>query len=416
MSEFIAVKGGTLIDCTGAPPLREVVVLVQGSRIMDVGTAKDVDIPKGAEVIDAKGRTVMPGLMDLHVHVFQAIGEANPLQRFMVPHSMNIMYAVKHLREMLEAGFTTARDLVYPFADYSGRDMVVVKTAIERGMVRGSRLVTAGVVAPTAGHLDVIRPIFLRTPEMTADGVHEVRKQTRLCLREAVDWIKTTTTGGMAGSMLNQPGYPNYTVEELRVIVEEAHAVGARVASHSEGIIGCRNAAEAGIDTLEHATELDEGVIEQILRKDLSITLTDGLHIYEEEVLHRKSAYLPKKLGGRPFEEVGIESHRKAYEAGVNIAMGTDCGPILPPGRNAYELEANVRQLGMSPMDAILTATRNAAKALGRLDELGTLEKGKIADLLVVDGDPLRDIRVLQDHGRIKVVMKDGRVEVDRRP
>jgi imidazolonepropionase-like amidohydrolase len=317
---------------------------------------------------------------------------------------------------MLEAGFTTARDLVYPFADYSGRDMVVVKTAIERGMVRGSRLVTAGVVAPTAGHLDVIRPIFLRTPEMTADGVHEVRKQTRLCLREAVDWIKTTTTGGMAGSMLNQPGYPNYTVEELRVIVEEAHAVGARVASHSEGIIGCRNAAEAGIDTIEHATELDEEVIEQILRKDLSITLTDGLHIYEEEVLHRKSAYLPKKLGGRPFEEVGIESHRKAYEAGVNIAMGTDCGPILPPGRNAYELEANVRQLGMSPMDAILTATRNAAKALGRLDELGTLEKGKVADLLVVDGDPLRDIRVLQDHGRIKVIMKGGRVEVDRRP
>ena len=178
MSDVIAVKGGTLIDCTGVPPLKDGVVLVQGSRILDVGAAKDVDVPEGAEIIDAEGKTVMPGLMDLHVHVFQAIGEANPLQRFMIPHSMNIMFAVKHLREMLEAGFTTVRDLVYPFADYSGRDMVVVKTAIERGMVRGSRLVTAGVVAPTAGHLDVIRPIFLRTPEMTADGVHEVRKQT----------------------------------------------------------------------------------------------------------------------------------------------------------------------------------------------------------------------------------------------
>jgi len=171
MSDILAIKGGSLLDCTGAPPIKEGAVLVQGSRILDVGGTRDVDIPKGARIIDAKGMTVMPGLMDLHVHVFQAIGEPNPLQRFFVPHSMNLMYAVKHLREMLEAGFTTVRDLVYPFADYSGRDMVAVKTAVERGMIRGSRLVTAGVVAPTAGHLDIIRPAFLRTTEMTADGV-----------------------------------------------------------------------------------------------------------------------------------------------------------------------------------------------------------------------------------------------------
>jgi len=413
--EIVAFKGGLLIDGTGGPIVEDSTVLVRGGRILEVGPSRKVRAPREAKAIDAGGKTIMPGLMDLHVHVFQMIGETNPLTRFFAPPSLNVLYAVKHLGQMLDAGFTTARDLVYPFQNYTGRDLVAVRTALERGLVRGSRLFTAGVVAPTAGHLDVIRPAPLRLPEMTADGVHEVRKQTRVCLREAVDWIKTTTTGGMAGSMLNQPGYPNYTVEELRVIVEEAHAVGVKTASHSEGIVGCRNAVEAGIDTLEHATELDDDLIERILREDISITLTMGLYIYQEEVLHEKSSYLPKTLGGRPFHEVELESHKRAYTAGVNIAMGTDCGPILPPGKNAYELEAYVHRLGMSPMDAILTATRNSARALGKLGELGTVEEGKIADLIMVDGNPLKDIRVLQDPNRMKIVMKDGVIEVDRR-
>ena len=266
--EIIAVKGGLLFDGTGAQPVEDGVVLVKGSKIADVGPSKEVNVPEGARVIDARGMTVLPGLMDLHVHIFQMIGAENPLERFLIPPSLSLLYAARHARDLLEAGFTTARDLVYPFPDYSGRDMVSLRKAIERGLVRGCRLFVAGVVTSTASHLDVIRPAPLREMCVTADGVDEVRKQTRACLAEEVDWIKTTSTGGMAGSMLNQPGYRNYTVEELEAIVDEAHSMGVRVASHSEGIVGCRSAVKAGIDTIEHASELDGDLIEEILRKD----------------------------------------------------------------------------------------------------------------------------------------------------
>jgi imidazolonepropionase-like amidohydrolase len=413
--EIVAVKGGLLFDGTGAQPVEDGAVLVKGSKIADVGPSKEVNVPEGARVIDARGTTVLPGLMDLHVHIFQMIGAKNPLERFLIPPSLSLLYAAKHARDLLEAGFTTARDLVYPFPDYSGRDMVSLRKAIERGLVRGCRLFVAGVVTSTASHLDVIRPAPLREMCVTADGVDEVRKQTRACLAEEVDWIKTTSTGGMAGSMLNQPGYRNYTLEELEAIVDEAHAMGVRVASHSEGIVGCRSAVEAGIDTIEHASELDDDLIEEVLRKDLYVVPTMAPSHYRTDVLGLPSVYLPKELSGRSFYEVHLESQRRAHEAGIKMAMGTDCGYVFPPGKNAYELELYVRMIGMSPEEALLTATRNAADALGRLDDLGTIEEGKIADLVVVEGNPLEDIKILQNPSNIRVVMKEGKIEVDRR-
>jgi imidazolonepropionase-like amidohydrolase len=205
-------------------------------------------------------------------------------------------------------------------------------------------------------------------------------------------------------------------MDELKVIVDEAHAMERRVASHAQGIIGCRNAVEAGVETLEHAMHLDDELIEEILKKDISITMTMSVGRYAREAGIKTSySYLPKLLDGRPSGEVSMESRKKAMEAGVNIAMGTDCGHLFPPGKNAYELDVYVRVLSMSPMDAILTATKNSAKALGRLNDLGTIEKGKIADIIIVDGNPLKDIKVLQDLNRIKVVMKEGKIEVDRR-
>lgn len=416
MSEdIVVVKGGLLFDGTGAPPVEDSAVLVKGSRIEGAGSSKDVNVPEDARVFDASGMTVLPGLMDIHVHIFQMIGAENPLERFLIPPSLSLLYAAGHARDLLEAGFTTARDLVYPFPDYSGRDMVSLRKAIDRGLVRGCRLFVAGVVTSTASHLDVIRPAPLREMCVTADGVDEVRKQTRACLAEEVDWIKTTTTGGMAGSMLNQPGYRNYTVEELEAIVDEAHSMGVRVASHSEGIVGCRSAVEAGIDTIEHASELDDELIEEILRKELYVVPTMAPSHYRTEVLGLPPVYLPKELGGRSFYEVHLESQRRAHEAGVKMAMGTDCGYVFPPGKNAYELELYVRMIGMSPEEALMTATRNAAEALGRLDDLGTIEEGKIADLVVVEGNPLEDIKILQNMSNIKVVMKEGKIEVDRR-
>ena len=412
---FTAVKGGLLWDGTGADPIKDGVVLVEGSKIVGVGSSKDVEIPKGANVIDASGKTVMPGLMDLHVHIFQMIGPLNYLERFMIPNSLSLLYAVKHARQLLEAGFTTCRDLVYPFPEYTGRDAVALRTALEQGLVSGCRLSVAGVVTSTASHLDVIRPMPLRGTHITADGVDEVRKMTRLCVAEQVDWIKTTTTGGMAGGFTNDPNFRNYSLEELKVIVEEAHGFDLRVASHSEGKIGCANAAGAGIDTIEHASELDDDTIEVILKKGLYTIPTLAPSYYRGEYLGLPSQYLPKKLGGKPFDVRHLESQKAALETGVKMAMGTDCGHVFPPGRNAWELQLYVEKLGMSPGEALLLATRNAADALGRLSELGTLEAGKTADLIVVDGNPLENIGVLQEVDRVKVVMKDGVVEVDRR-
>jgi imidazolonepropionase-like amidohydrolase len=243
------------------------------------------------------------------------IGPLNYLERFMVPKSLSLLYAVKHVRQLLEAGFTTCRDLVYPFPDYIGRDVVSLRTALERNIVQGCRLEVAGVVTSTASHLDVIRPITLRDLHITADGIDEVRKMTRKCISEQVDWIKTCTTGGMAGGFTNNPNFKNYTLDELEVIVEEAHSYGLKVASHTEGVIGCWNAAEAGIDTIEHASELNDEIIEIILRKDLYTIPTLAPSYYRSEVLGLPTQYLPKKLGGKPFDKRHLESQKLALRA-----------------------------------------------------------------------------------------------------
>ncbi len=411
------IKGGTLIDGTGASPITDAAIFIKNSKIEKIGTIDDVKSSTEKKIIDATGKTILPGLIEMHVHPLSVGHSSNPTDRYFAPNSLKLLYAVKNLSEMLRKGYTTVRIMHGNLLeqDPRGRVLVSLRTAIERGVLKGCRLFVAGVCTSTAGHLDLIRPSPLRMPEMTADGVDEVRKQTRICLREEVDWIKTTSTGGMAGSMHNQPSNRNYTVDELKVIVDEAHAMQKKVASHSQGIVGCRNAIEAGVDTLEHAVHLDDELIEEILKKDLTITITVGGGYRREVLGETTSHYLPKLIDGRPSREVGKESRRKAMEAGVNIAFGTDCGHLFPPGKNAYGLEICVRDLSMSPMDAILTATKNSAKTLGRLNDLGTIEKGKIADMIIIDGNPLKNIKVLQDLNRIKVVIKEGKIEVDRR-
>jgi imidazolonepropionase-like amidohydrolase len=413
--QIIALKNGKLWDGTGSDILDDSVVLIDEKSIIDVGSSKDIEIPKKAETIDAKGGIIMPGLMDLHVHLFQMIGPLDYHERYLVPESMSLLYAVKHVKQLLEAGYTTCRDLVYPYPEYTGRDAVQLRTALEQRIIKGCRLEVAGVVTSTASHLDVIRPHPLRYLHTTADGVDEVRKMSRVCIREQVDWLKTCTTGGMAGGFTNDPNFRQYTIEELKVIVEEAHSFGIKAASHTEGIIGCRMAAEVGIDTIEHASELDDDTIEMIIKKELYTTPTLAPAYYRSEVMGLPTQYLPKKLGGKPFDVRHLQSQKDAIEAGVKMAMGTDCGHVFPPGANSWELELYVKKLDMSNTEALLLATRNAAKALGKLNKLGTLEVGKLADLIIVNGNPLENIALLQNINNITLVMKEGIVEVDRR-
>lgn len=409
------IEGGTLIDGTGRPPEEGVSLLVEGGVIKKIG--RKITKPNDAKVIEASGKTVMPGLMDMHVHLGSLFFPLPPgegdlrLTMLKTPITLKILYGAKFAKDSLEAGFTTLRNL--DFADY-----VSLKKGIERGLVPGPRLIVSGLVNQTGGHYDLVFPsTWPRGPNDTADGIWEVRKLTRhLACRLGVDLIKTMASGGTMGEG-EQPWWRNYTVEELEAIVDEAHAVGKKVAAHCTTPIGIQNAVKAGIDTIEHTGRVDEmeskefeKLVEDIIRKGLMVvpTLAVGWANIQSSVEEGVPEYIIKKAKAGFPHMTG--SFRRLHEAGVKMAMGTDTVghmPWLKHGDNAVELQLMVEN-GMTPMEAIVAATRNGAECAGIQDITGTLEEEKTADLIIVDGDPLRDIGVLRRKGDIHIVMKEG--------
>lgn len=411
-----AVKGGNLIDGTGKPPIENSVIVIEGSRITDVGKEGEVKIPSDAQVVEAAGKTVMPGLMDLHVHLGNVEGASTPetlLNLFKASPFLLLLYAVKHAGEMLEAGFTTARDLgmsnvMAAEPVWAARPMVALRKAIEQRLVPGPRLVVAGPFCMSAGHFDMLPSRYedLRSPP---NGVWAVRKRVREFARENVDLIKIASGGGVAGEG-EELWWRNYTVEELKAIVDEAHALGKKVAAHAYTANTVRNALEAGVDEIEHGSFLDEETIKMLVEKRTYLvpTLTTFHATEKAEHMRRKKEEIKKMVAA---------NFAKAYKAGVRIAVGTDIflqeHPDPVHGDNAYELELMVRY-GMPEMEAIMAATRNAAEALGWEHDLGTIEKEKLADIIIVEGDPLKDIKILQNKQKIRRVIKDGRIEVSR--
>jgi imidazolonepropionase-like amidohydrolase len=409
------IEGGTLIDGTGRPPEENVSILVEGSVIKEIGLK--ITKPSDANVIEASGKIVMPGLMDMHVHLGSLFFPLPPgegdlrLSMLKTPITLKILYGAKFARDSLNMGFTTLRNLDY--ADY-----VSLKKGIERGLVSGSRLIVSGLVNQTGGHYDLVYPsTWPRGPNDTADGVWEVRKLTRhLACRLGVDLIKTMASGGTMGEG-EQPWWRNYTVEELEAIVDEAHAVGKKVAAHCTTPLGIKNAVEAGIDTLEHTGRVDEmkttdfeKLVADIKRKNLMVvpTLAVGWANIQSRVEEGVPEYIIKKAkAGFPHM---TKSFRLLHEAGIKMALGTDTVghmPWLKHGDNAVELELMV-EYGMTPMEAIVTATKNGAECAGIQGFTGTLEEGKVADVIVVDGDPLKDIGVLRRREDLHIVMKEG--------
>jgi imidazolonepropionase-like amidohydrolase len=411
------IKGGTLIDGTGASLITDAAIFIKDSKIKKIGTSDDVKPSTEKKIIDATGKTILPGLIEMHVHPLSIGHSSKPTDRYFAPNSLKLLYAVKNLNEMLENGYTTVRIMHGNLLeqDPRGRVLVSLRTAIERGVIRGPRIFVPGLLKQTAGHVDLYVPkTWPRGPYSTADGVNEVRKLTRQCLREGVDWIKILgTTGGGSGSWLNHPKHRNYTLEELNVIVEEAHALGTRVATHSHGGIGLFNAIVAGADTIEHGMFLNEekeGMKLMVEKGQFLIpTLTTLLHP-DGYLARGERGEIPKDTYEKTLwmSENGIESFKAAYKAGVKIAAGTD----FRHTDSAYELMLYVK-FGMSPMEAIQTATRNAAEALGRSNDIGTIEAGKSADIIVVDGNPLENIEILQNQEKIKYVIKEGKVFVE---
>jgi len=417
--KIVVIKGGTLINGTGAKPKKNHVIVIEGKKIKAVGKEGRVKIPKKAKKteIDASGKTVMPGLIDSHLHLMGMKTDRFIEEEFVRPPQLGLIKSVYDAVDLLEAGFTTVKDC--------GGFGIYLKRAIAEGTMRGPRILSAGFwLSQTAGHGDthyvpvewVDARISKRGMSLLCDGVAECIKAARYALREGADFIKVMASGGVM-SMIDRPEHTQFTLDELRAIVEEARHVGKFVTAHCQGTEAMKNCIKAGVKTIDHAFYPDDEVIEMAKKKkDLIFvpTLSINWRIITEG---EKAGYPPWAVAkGKEVWETTKRNITKLYRAGLTIAMATDFAgsPLLKMGTNAMELELLVKHCGFEPMDAIVAATRNGAKACGLENEIGTIEKGKLADIIIVDGNPVKEIKVLQDKSKIKMVMKEGKIEANR--
>lgn len=411
-NNVFAFVGGQLIDGTGNPPIEKAVVVVDGAKIIGVGERGSVTVPKKAKVINVSGMTVMPGLIDAHVHL--ASIATNEVVNFQLwglktPPAMKLLHAVVNAKNALDSGTTTLRNMARDENEISLRD------AFDKGLMVGPRIVTtAGGVNMTASHGDLFTPpIIPRKPGAMADGPDECRKAVRERVRWSADFIKISTTGGVM-SQGDESWWRNYTLAEIEAITDEAHALGRKVAAHAQGTEGIKNAVKGGVDTIEHGCYLDDEAIKMMVEK--GTVLVPTLAIVYEIVNHGDELGVPE-YGMRKAKIVfkrHVESVKKAYEKGVIIATGTDTsGRIVRFGHHAVELDL-LCGCGMSPMESIVAATKTASEALDRHDKFGTLEVDKLADLIVVDGNPLDDVKVLQNKNKIRMIVKNGDIVVNR--
>jgi imidazolonepropionase-like amidohydrolase len=387
------LRNARLLDGTGAPPHALVDVVLEGGKIAHVGGP----VPGGeSEVVDLERRTLMPGLIDCHVHLTFS-GEAQEVERAAtVPVPDLAWTAAANARETLEGGVTTVRDV-------GARAGVAIRLreAIAAGRVPGPRMRAAGsIICMTGGHGWFIG--------READGPDDVRRAVREQLKAGADCIKFTATGGGMTPGVD-PRASSFTDVELAAGVDEAHKAFRRAIAHAQGNAGIKTAVRAGIDSVEHGVYLDDEVIEEMRQRGtfLVATLVAPAMIARHGTSAGIPEYVVTKAAG--VLEAHQESFRKAVRAGVRIAMGTDAGtPFNRHGANAQELALMVEG-GLSPADAIVAATRSAAELLDLVEVTGTVEPGKAADLLIVDGDPLADIRILGDRDRLAGIVKDGR-------
>jgi imidazolonepropionase-like amidohydrolase len=415
-----AIKGGVLIDGHGGKPVKDPVILVDKGRIKAVGPAGKVKIPQKATIVDMGKCTLMPGMMDLHIHLCMFNNRTfhnYRVAQWEITPELQQMYALFHAQLCLEMGFTTLRDLgMVNSRGLVTAEMCAVRDAIEAGIFPGPRLLVAGFTYITGSHLELVLPrAALRPGFQNADGPWELRKLARTNLRHGCDVIKTCASGG-GGTDKEEPDVRNMTQEELDAIVDEAHAFHKHCAVHCFTPEAHRMAVKAECDTIEHMVFHDEDSIERILEAGIPVTPTLAHRTDHAIEIRREigtAEFVLEKM--KSIQPSCFDTFQVMRKAGIKIAMGTDMGYEPGMGSNSYELEIYC-DLGMSPIEAIQTTTKNAAEAIGMGDDLGTIEKGKIADIVAVKGNPLTDIRVLQERSNIQLVLKEGDVYVDRRP
>ena len=403
MENTIIFKNGLLIDGTGASPVSGGCVVVQGTTIGKVYTTETEAAQEhpGAQVIDLKGMTLMPGLIDTHVHLSL---HGNPQyfnELIMESPALVALKAVKKVRGLVDSGFTTIRTM-----GDKGQIDIAMKAAVEAGDITGPRIRTSGLcLTITGGHGDMFPPhAEIKGMGRIVDSPSQARQAAREQIKAGADNIKLMATGG--GMSPGPATVAQLTVEEMRAAVAVAEQNGKTTAAHAIGAEGINNALKAGVRTIEHGSFLDDTGIELLLKNDAYLVPT--LAAFKTLKYGDKGgvpAYTIEKV--RYFQTAHTKNLKKAMAAGVNIIVGTDAGtPFNYHGESAYELECLVDN-GFTPMEAIQAATKTAAEAL-MLADLGTIKAGKTADLVVVAGNPLEDIKLLQDVGNIQMVFKAG--------
>jgi imidazolonepropionase-like amidohydrolase len=404
---YTLINNGTLINGTGRTPIKNAAVLIEDDLIIAVGPEHSIKIPDNVNTLDAKGGFILPGFIDTHVHLMtEDFGREETIY---TPLSLYFYNAIERMQRTLNAGVTTIRD--------AGLADVGIKLAVEKGIIVGPRMqISITPLSITGGHFDFmlnsgfdIKPMYPGFPDGIADGPEEVRKAVRKIMRAGADIIKVMVTGGII-SANDHPEYPQFTPEELNVIVEEAGYRNLQVFAHAHGKRGLLNAVNAGINSIEHGTCIDDECIGLMLSKGTYLVPTlIAMKINKKRALDVTSN-MPNWSREDSIRMEGIHERnmKKAYKAGVKMVMGTDSG-VVPHGRNLEELSYLV-DIGMDPMEAIIAGTKRAAECLGWEDKIGTLEERKLADMVISKNDPLKDIKSLGNPDNIIMVMKDGKI------
>jgi imidazolonepropionase-like amidohydrolase len=395
------IRAGHVLNVrTGELRANQAIVIV-GDKIAQIAASSEVAAAPGDTTIDLPDATVLPGLIDMHTHLTFDLNSLG-YQGLSISTAREALHGARNARRTLEAGFTTVRNLgAKDYADIALRD------AINDGDVIGPRIIASGpAMGITGGHCDenLLPPAFHFQGGGVADGIEAVQHKVREIIKYGADVIKICATGGVL-SKGDDPNASQYTLEEMKAIVADAHRLGRKVAAHAHGAEGVRWASEAGVDSIEHGHLMDDAAIATLKKNGTYLVPTLFLGEYMEKNMDRSDIPEYSKQKMRDVIAQMRKNTGRAFAAGVKVAFGTDAA-VYPHGLNAGEFHVYV-QLGMTPLASIQTATINAADLLGSKFQVGSMEPGKFADVIAVDGDPTKDVTILE---HVKFVMKSGAV------
>lgn len=401
LAETIYIRAGQLVDTLDGRLRANQVIVVEGEKIARVASADDVEIPAGATVVDLSGQTVLPGLIDMHTHLtgdhrfhgYESLGISVPREA---------LYGVLNAKKTLLAGFTSVRNV-----GAGGYSDIALRDAIAAGEIDGPRMRASGpALGITGGHCDnnLLPPEYGDKGAGVADGPWAVRAKVREVIKGGADVIKFCATGGVL-SKGDSVGGQQYTLEEMRALVEEAHQHGRRVAAHAHGTEGIKAAIVAGVDSIEHSSLIDaEGI--RLAKQHGTFLVMD---IYNDTYILEHGAevgMLPESLEKeREIGQLQRDNFEKAFKGGARMAFGSDSG-VYPHGDNGRQF-AYMVEYGMTPMQAIQAATVHAAELIGWPEDVGAIAAGRYADIIAVSGNPLENVRLLEN---VQFVMKGGQV------